>query len=474
MENKYKKLVSNTLIFAIGSFGSKILLLFLTRLYTANINPSDNSTKELLELTANFVIPIITFSISEAIIRYGVGHNYSEKKIFTSACIIEFCGIILLLILSPIFNLLPYTDGYVMLLVIYCITSGFRQIASQFVRAIGRVRLFAIDGIITTVTLFIFNVIFISVLDLGVSGFMISVILSDFLSGVFLWSVARLWKYVSRSAIDSHVMKTMLHFSVPLIPSALLWLITGFSDRLFIRYMSGPSGLVGETAAGVYSVSTKIPNLISTISTIFFQAWNMSAIEEVDSKGRSKFYKNIFDAYQAFMFIAGAFLIVFVRILSDILIDSSTYAEYADAFKYTPILIVAVMMMCFNQFLSSVYTATQHTRNSFWTALVAAVVNVILNIILIHQWGILGAAIATFFSYFVCYCIRIIDARRYIHFEVNHAKFIANTGALFILGIVVVDAPTGWIPILAVGLVLVVIYNFSAFFPTIRNLIHRR
>ena len=36
--NKYKKLVSNTLIFAIGSFGSKILLLLLTRLYTGNIN----------------------------------------------------------------------------------------------------------------------------------------------------------------------------------------------------------------------------------------------------------------------------------------------------------------------------------------------------------------------------------------------------------------------------------------------------
>lgn len=44
--NKYKKLVSNTLIFAIGSFGSKILLLLLTRLYTGNINPGDNSTKE--------------------------------------------------------------------------------------------------------------------------------------------------------------------------------------------------------------------------------------------------------------------------------------------------------------------------------------------------------------------------------------------------------------------------------------------
>ena len=82
--NKYKKLVSNTLIFAIGSFGSKILLLLLTRLYTGNINPGDNSTKELLEQTANFLIPIITFSIADAVIRYGIDKNFDNRNIFTS------------------------------------------------------------------------------------------------------------------------------------------------------------------------------------------------------------------------------------------------------------------------------------------------------------------------------------------------------------------------------------------------------
>ncbi len=119
-------------------------------------------------------------------------------------------------------------------------------------------------------------------------------------------------------------------------------------------------------------------------------------------------------------------------------------------------------MMCFNQFLSSVYTATQHTTHSFWTSLIAAEVNIVLNIVLIYLMGIMGAAIATFVSYFVSYCIRIVDARRYIYFPVNHAKFIVNTGILFLLGIVVVDEPPMWILILAVGLIFMTIYNFSA------------
>ena len=472
--NKYKKLASNTIVFAIGSFGSKILLLLLTRLYTGNINPGDNSTKELLELTANFLIPIITFSIADAVIRYGIDKNFDNRKVFTSACVSELCGIGVLLLLSPLLQFLPYTEGCVILLVIYCITSGFRQIASQFVRARGLVRLFAMDGILATLTLFLFNVTFIAGFHLGVTGFLISVILSDLLSGVFLWLVAGLHKFFRLRYLDRKMLRTMLRFSIPLIPSALLWLVTGFSDRLFIRYMSGPDGLVGETAAGIYGVSTKIPNLISTISTIFFQAWNMSAIEENDSTDRSRFYHRVFDAYQSFLFIASAGLIVFVQVLSNILINSDIYPEYATAYRYTPVLIAGVLMMCFNQFLSSVYSATQHTTHSFWTSLIAAVVNIVLNIILIRFWGIMGAAIATFVSYFICYCIRIVDARKYVPFPVNHAKFAANTALLFLLGIVVVEEPPLWILILIGGFGFVVYYNFNAVTQTLVQLKRRK
>mgnify|MGYP006371022483 CR=1 FL=1 len=48
--NKYKKLAFNTMIFAIGSFGSKILVILLTRLYTGNINPADSGTRKMLEI----------------------------------------------------------------------------------------------------------------------------------------------------------------------------------------------------------------------------------------------------------------------------------------------------------------------------------------------------------------------------------------------------------------------------------------
>ena len=87
-------------------------------------------------------------------------------------------------------------------------------------------------------------------------------------------------------------------------------------------------------------------------------------------------------------------------------------------------------MSCFNLFLSSIYTAAQHTKNSFWTSFVSTVLNLILNIILIPKFGVHGAVATTFISYVVCYLIRIVDARRYIYFRVNHFTTFINISVL--------------------------------------------
>lgn len=475
--NKYKKLAMNTVVFAIGSFGSKILVLLLTRLYTSNISPADSSTKELLEITANFLIPIFTFSMTDAIIRYGLDKRYDRHQVFTSACCITGGGLVLMFILAPLMRLvsfLDYIDGYTILLLVYICTSSFRSLCSQFVRARGMVKLFSFDGILTALTLFIFNIIFIAGLDMGVHGFMLSVILSDFLSAIFLFIVARLYEFLNIRYFSKSLAKSMLRFSVPLIPTAVMWIITGFSDRLFIRYMSSDKVELGEAAAGIYGYASKIPNLISMVSNIFFQAWNMSAITENDSKDRSNFYEKVYSSYQSIIFIAAAFLIAGVQIITPIFISTGSYSEYSEVYLYTPILVIAVLFMCFNQFLSSIYTATKHTKNSFWTSLVACEANIILNIILIPNLGIQGASIATLASYFICYCIRIFDSRRYVSFRVDNVKFIVNTLVLFGLCYAVIAKPTYYPLYLVCGFLFMIVCNYQAIFIMVKKLLKKQ
>ena len=162
--NKYKSLAFNTVIFAIGTFGSKILTLFLTRLYTTYMGADILGSKELIEAAANFLIPVFSFSMSEAIIRFGLDREFNKRQIFSTACMVQIGGLIIMLLFSPIISLIPFIKGYTPWLMIYVCTSVFRLTCSNFIRSRGFVKLFAFDGILATLTLFIFNIIFIPLL----------------------------------------------------------------------------------------------------------------------------------------------------------------------------------------------------------------------------------------------------------------------------------------------------------------------
>ncbi len=474
--NKYKLLVLNTAIFAVGSFGAKIFSLLLNNLYTKHISPADLYTKTMLETLVLFLLPVFTFSLTEAVIRFGLDKDYDKKQVFTTAGTFMLCGLLLMLPVVPLLHFVPILKpitGYSLLLFIYICTSAMRALCSQFVRARGMVKLFAADGIFATMTLFIFNVVFISNLGLGVKGFMLSVILSDLLSSVFLFLIAGLNRYVSKAAFSSSLGKEMMRFTMPLIPTAVMWTFTGFSDQIFIGNMHSDRVFLGEDAAGIYSAATKIPNLLSMLSTIFFQAWNMSAITENNSADRDRFYERVYSAYEAVLFLGSAGIILFLKPISAILINYDTFPEYRTAYLYTPLLIAASVFTCLNLFLAGIYTATKHTKNAFLTILVIVGVNIVLNTSLIPYWGIQGAAFATFLSYLLCYCIRMIDARFYVPFRFSMLKTSANTMLILLMCVPVIfefKCCALWEILLTAS---VVFLNYKALFDTAKKLIKK-
>ena len=87
--NKYKKLANNTIIFAIGSFGAKFLSFILTRLYTGNMSSEAYGTADLLYQTVNVLYPILTFSMADAVIRFGMEKGYDKRQVYTFC----FCGL---------------------------------------------------------------------------------------------------------------------------------------------------------------------------------------------------------------------------------------------------------------------------------------------------------------------------------------------------------------------------------------------
>lgn len=208
-------------------------------------------------------------------------------------------------------------------------------------------------------------------------------------------------------------------------------------------------------------------------TTLFYQAWQMSAIENKDSRDLSGFYTKIYGAYSSLLMIAAAGIILLVKPLTYLLVDNDPSKNFTFAYHYTPILVIAMVFQCLCQFTSSVYNVKKKSVNSLLTSLIAAVVNIILNFILIPEYGPYGAAIATAAAYAACFVIRIFDVRSYIPFKVNHLRMLVNVIAISYMAYAASTEPKLAYLQLAVLFIAVTVFNFGAVLSTLRKILGR-
>lgn len=463
--NKYQKLLNNTLIFAIGTFGSKLLSFILVRLYTGCMTTAQYGTADLLYQAANVIYPIVTLSMADALIRFGIDKAYDNKKIYTIALTTTAGGLAVLLLFTPLINSLEAFRGYGLLLFVYCFFSSFKQLAASFVRARGLVKLFAIDGIFSTLIIVVSNLILLLKFDLGVTGYVCSIIISDALSLLGLVIISELYKFFDIKSLDKTLFKEIVKYSLPLVPTYILWWITSASDRYFVIAM------VNSAENGIYSAAHKIPTLLLLVTTLFYQAWQMSAIENKDDSDLSGYYKQVYGAYSSLLFIAAAGLIMIAKPFTYILVDNAPEKNFVFGYHYTPILIIAMIFQCLCQFLSSIYNVRKKSVNSMVTSIVAAVVNIVLDILLIPRLGAYGAGIATMTAYFACFMVRVFDTRSYVKFDISWFRMIVNMIVVGYMAIVAITEPKAEYVQLIVLFIAVAVFNFDAVLSTLKNFI---
>lgn len=472
-QSSYKKLFSNTIIFAIGSFSSKVLVLLLVKVYTTYLSPEEMGINDVITQIANWLQPLVTLTVSEAIIRFGLDKAYNKIRVFTLGNIICFAGLAVLGVILPIVAISgvaeKYLSGYSLLLYVYIFSSSLKLVYSTFVRALERVKLFAINGILTTFFTLAGTLLFMIGFKMGNTGYLLSIIVSDLLSVIFLTFTAKLWKYIDFKRIDQELLHTMLQYSIPLIPAQILWLITNSSDSFMTTHY------LGSEANGILSASYKIPNLVATVYLMFGQAWNMSAILENDSEDRDKFYTNVFNLNQCLLYILAAGCLMIVQPLTAVWLGES----FQESVKYSPILIYSSIFSCFTTFLGSIYLASKETKRSMITSLFSGIINVALNIILIPRIGLYGPPISTVASYLAVFIIRGYDSRKLVPFDLKIKKIVINNIILAAMVIINITQPfvkskTMSFVLLPALFIVITIMNFGSLWAIVKKMIPAR
>ncbi|MFV0498378.1 MAG: lipopolysaccharide biosynthesis protein [Candidatus Fimivivens sp.] len=450
---RYERLVGNTLVFAIGSFSSKLLVFFMLRYYTAMLTPAEFGIADRITTTSNLLMPFVMLSINEAIIRFAMDRSLKRADVFSIGLKTVLAGFIVFCLFSPIMLMINMLSPYTLVIYIYVLFGMLKAVCAQFVRSIGVVRLFAFDGFMSTFTTIAFNILFLTVFKWGLYGYVFSIIASNIISIFFLFIVARLDRYIDFTHPNTMLRREMLRYSVPLIPTTMFWWIVGMSDRYMVTWFWG------DTPTGMLAIAHKIPSLLTIVSAIFYQAWQISAVDE-SGKGKrtTRFYSQTYDYYSTLLFCAASGIVMLIQPITKIL-----YAPaYHESWQYVPFLVMAEVFSSLVTFLGSFYMVSKKNATVPLAIFVGAAANIGLNFWLIPQYGVMGATFATLLSYLLAYAVRAMDIRRLISLELHPLTTAVRLLLLMVQGAFLLRQPPNSILIQTVMFCLMLLINLKS------------
>jgi O-antigen/teichoic acid export membrane protein len=185
-----------------------------------------------------------------------------------------------------------------------------------------------------------------------------------------------------------------MRYGVPLMANEIAAILLVSVDRLMIE------GLTRSTAAvGIYTVGA---SLAMQISTVLHAALNISysqvSIRQFETEGEEAVLRTKRRILHVLVYAVVAMLVGLITVGRDafLWLSGPTKAESAMVFV---VLGVNFVLVGFFYLCSSGLQLYKRSMTIFMLTLMSAIVNIILNFILVPRYGVMGAVYATFGSY---------------------------------------------------------------------------
>ncbi|WP_270496559.1 lipopolysaccharide biosynthesis protein [Eisenbergiella porci] len=414
IHSKNRSLMVGTITYAIGNFGTKILSFLIVPLYTYYIAPSEMGDYDLLMTTVSLLSPLLTMKISDATYRWIINDPGNRNASISATyhlllrnCILFSAMLALLNLIVPIWNC-PY---FIAILV----SDRILECLQKLLRGVKNQKLFAISGVFYTALMVTLNFIQVCILGQGVIALLQGVLISQIVTIILILIFEKRLRVYNKTDDRKKLQREMIRYSAPLVPSTLSWWVMSASDRYIIRWV------LGSAANGLYAVAHKFPSILQIVFTMFNNAWTDLALGEL-SKGKEN------DEYTATVFeqlYKLSFGMTFVLIPATKVVTQLVFSEsYKVASIYIGFLYLGTVFQGFSSFCSVGYLQGKKTLRAASSSIVGAIVNLIIDILLINYIGLFAAALSTFAGFFVMWIVRMHDIKKDYPIKINHRIFV--------------------------------------------------
>lgn len=414
MELKIKRLLSNTLLFTVANLGSRIMVFFMVPLYTMILTTEEYGVSDLVQTTAMLLFPVLSLSVSDAVLRFCFVKDYSTSDVLSVGLKVTLKGTFICFIVSLLLFFIPMFKPlglYVLFIPIFYVTISYSNLLHKFARGIEKVRASAEGGLLSTVLVVAFNLLFLLVFKLGILGYLLAYSLAELVAIVYMACRCRINEYTVALSVDSDnvLQKQMLRYSLPLVQNSLSWWALSSINRYVML------AWLDVASVGIYSATLRIPTILNVLADIFAQAWLLTALKDYGDAESKQFINKMYRKYFWLLLTLTSVIILLSRPLARFLLTG----EFSSYWWMIPYLFISVFLGALVGFLGSVFSAERKNQMQFISTLTGALFTIGITIIFLKNHGIIIAALATMVGYFVIWLIRRIAVKKYIKLDVK-------------------------------------------------------
>lgn len=447
MGSKHKDLAKNTVIMLIGKIFTQFLSFFLLPLYTHTLPAEDYGSVDLVMSYIGLLVPVITIQQEMAVFRYLVDVRQDRMKraqvVATAlkSLVLRLSCFLIPAVLASFF--INWQYFYIVLFAgsMVAISNLLLQIARGFGENVKYTIGSSIAGVVTITS----NLILICLLRMGAGSILISSALANLCCSLYLFMSLGIVQHLKIAKPEKKLRNRMLKYSWPLVPNGISWWMINASDRTIV------SIFLGTAMNGIYAVANKFPSILSSFLGIFTLSWTESASVHINDDDRDEFFSSVARNTVRMFSSLGVLVIAAMPLVFDIIIGPN----YREAYNYIPIAMLGVLFNCMVSTYSAIYVAKKMTKQVATTSLFCAIINIVIDLVLIHFIGLYAAMVSTAVAYLTMTIYRHFDLKKYVKIKYRISDLV-----MAVLGLIAISAIyySGNTILYFVGATLAVVY----------------
>ncbi len=397
---KLRAVISN---YFLGNVLTGMLAMVAIPFYTHLLPPQQYGQYSLFLVTVNLATTFLYGWMSQISIRFyheyardfSLGTYYSNIVFIWQRLTLAILSLVSILTVMVLLILGPTQVKFLILGAILLVEQSLLTIGFQMLRIRERSRSFALARIMQPFLVFGLVFVLAYILQLALTGFLLALVSANLIVVIYMYMIQGIPLTAVRP--DSQTLKKFFYFGLPLALVSIMNWVVALSDRYLIAVFHG-SG-----AVGVYSVACSLPTrTIAVLYATLILAAYPRILSAWNSRGRDVTEDLVTKFVSIFLIIITPASLGFV-LISDNLLHLLTPTTYHQGLGYIPWMVVSSFLLGFSMYINKSWELHKRTYQLLRISASAALLNFVLNLVVIPRFGAYGAAVTTTVAY-LFYC----------------------------------------------------------------------